>query len=80
MQEQDRVQKLVYLVSKVLQGLETWYQAIENVALAVVFTARWFRYYFQSFTVIMMTDLPICKVFQKPDKAGQMVCWEVELS
>jgi len=27
-----------------------------------------------------MTDLPICKVLQKPDVAGRMVCWAVELS
>jgi len=26
-----------------------------------------------------MTDLPICKVLQKPDVAGRMVRWEVEL-
>jgi len=39
LQDQDKVQKSVYFVSKVLQGLETRYQAIEKVALAVVFTA-----------------------------------------
>ena len=38
------------------------------------------RHYFQSFTVIVMTNLPIRKVLQKPDVAGQMVRWEVELS
>ena len=27
-----------------------------------------------------MTDQPICKVLQKPDVAGRMVCWAVELS
>jgi len=30
--------------------------------------------------VIVMTDLPIRKVLQKPDVAGQMVFWVVELS
>jgi len=29
--------------------------------------------------VTVMTDLPIRKVFQKPDIAGQMVHWAVEL-
>jgi len=56
------------------------YQAIEKAAIAVVFAARRLRYYFQSFTVIMMTDLPICKVLQKPDVVGRMVRWAVELS
>ena len=31
-----------------------------------------------NFTVILMTDLPIHKVLQKPDIAGQMVRWAVE--
>jgi len=39
----------------------------------VVFTARRLRHYFQSFIVTVMTDLPIRKVLQKPDIAGQMV-------
>jgi len=38
------------------------------------------RHYFQSFTVLVMTDLPIQKVLKKPDVAGRMVKWAVELS
>ena len=30
--------------------------------------------------MVVMTDLPIRKVFQKPDVAGRMICWAVELS
>ena len=56
------------------------YQALEKAILAVVFSARRLRLYFQSFTVIVMTDLPIRKVLQKPDVAGRMVRWAVELS
>ncbi|XP_068480843.1 uncharacterized protein [Phaseolus vulgaris] len=70
----------IYFVSKVLQGPEVRYQAIEKAALAVVFSARRLRHYFQSFTVIVMTDLIIRKVLQKPDVAGRMVRWAVELS
>ena len=63
-----------------LQGPEVRYQVLEKVALAVVFSTRRLCYYFQSFTVIVMTDLPIRKVLQKPDVAGKMVRWAVELS
>ena len=80
LQDQDKVQKPAYFVSKVLQGPETRYQVIEKVAPVVVFAAQWLRHYFQSFTVIVMTNLPIRKVLQKPDIAGQMVRWAVELS
>jgi len=79
-QEQDQIQKPIYFVSKALQGAETRYQALEKAALAVVFSARRLRHYFHSFTVAVMTNLPIQKVLQKPDVAGRMVRWAVELS
>ena len=47
--------------------------------MVVVFSTRRLRHYFQSFTVVM-TDLPIRKVLQKPDVARRMVRWAVELS
>ena len=45
-QEQDQVQKPIYFVSKVLQGPEVRYQAIEKAALTVVFSARRLHHYF----------------------------------
>ena len=72
-QDQDQVQKPIYFVSKVLQGPEVRYRALEKAELAVVFSARRLRHYFQSFTVLVMTDLPIQKVLKKPDVAGRMV-------
>jgi len=79
-QEQDQVQKPIYFVSKALQGPESRYQSLEKATLAVVFSARRLRHYFHSFTVVVMTNLPIQKVLQEPDVAGRMVCWAVELS
>jgi len=79
-QEQNQVQRPIYFVSKVLQGPEVRYQALEKAALAVVFSARRLRHYFHSFTVVVMTDLPIQKVLKKLDVAGRMVKWAVELS
>jgi len=64
----------------VLQGPEVRYQAIEKATLVVVFSVRILHHYFQIFTVIVMTNLPIRKVLQKPDMAGRMVRWVVELS
>jgi len=61
-QEQVQVQKLIYFVSKVLQGPEVRYQAIEKAAIAVVFAVRRLRHYFQSFIVVVMTNLPLRKV------------------
>ena len=73
LQEQDQVQRPIYFVSKVLQGPKVRYQALEKAVMAVVFSARRLCHYFQSFTMIVMTDPPIRKVLQKPDVAGRMV-------
>jgi len=79
-QEQDQMIRPIYFVSKVLQRPEVRYQGLEKAALAVVFSSRRLRHYFQRFTVVVMTDLPIQKVLQNPDVAGRMVRWAVELS
>ena len=47
---------------------------------SVVFSARRLRHYFHSFTILVMSDLPIQKVLKKPDVAGRMVKWAVDLS
>ena len=78
-QEQDHAQRPIYFVIKVLQGPEVRYQVNEKAALVVVIVARGLRHYFQSFTVIVTTNVPIRKVLQKPDMAGRMVRWAVEL-
>jgi len=79
-QEQDQVQRPIYFVSKALRGPELRYQSLEKAALAVVFSTRRLRHYFHSFTVVVMTNLPIQKVLQKSDVAGTMVRWAVEMS
>ena len=79
-QEQDQVQRPIYFISTALQGPELRYQSLETATLGVVFSAIRLRHYFHSFRVVVMTNLPIQKVLQKPDVAGRMVRWTVELS
>ncbi|RDY09050.1 Retrovirus-related Pol polyprotein, partial [Mucuna pruriens] len=79
-QERDGEQRPVYFVSKVLQEPETRYPRIDKVALALVTTSRRLRPYFQNFNIVVRTDLPIRQVLGKPDLAGRMVAWSVQLS
>nr|KYP52463.1 Retrovirus-related Pol polyprotein from transposon 17.6 [Cajanus cajan] len=55
------------------------YQKIEKLALAILVTARKLRHYFQSYEVIVRMDHPIRQVLQKPDLAGRMMKWSIEL-
>ncbi|CAJ2632006.1 unnamed protein product [Trifolium pratense] len=79
-QEIEGEEKPIYFVSRTLRGAETRYQRIERLSLAVVVTARKLRQYFQSHQVVVRTDYPIKNVLRKPDLAGRMVAWSVELS
>ncbi|XP_017419350.1 uncharacterized protein LOC108329586 [Vigna angularis] len=72
--------KLIYFISRTLQGVEERYSRIEKIALALLTASRRLRPYFQSHQVVVRTDHSIAKILRKPDLAGRMVCWSVELS
>ncbi|KAK3007992.1 hypothetical protein RJ639_013768 [Escallonia herrerae] len=77
--EEEGKKKHVYYISKVLQDVETRYPRIDKVALALVISARKLRPYFQSHTVVVLTDQPLGKVLQSPEASGRLVNWLVEL-
>ncbi|XP_014492129.1 uncharacterized protein LOC106754604 [Vigna radiata var. radiata] len=78
--QETPVFKLIYFVSRTLQGAEERYSQVEKVALAFL-TAAWrLRPYFQSHQVVVRTNHPVARILRKPDLAGRMVSWSIELS
>nr|XP_025640917.1 uncharacterized protein LOC112735606 [Arachis hypogaea] len=78
--ETGRKQNPVYFISRVLQPTETRYPKIEQLALALITTARRLRHYFQSHTIIVRTDQPLRQILTRPELAGRLIKWSVELS
>jgi ribonuclease HI len=70
----------VYYISKAFQGAEERYPAMEKLALALVTAARKLGPYFQSHKIIVLTNHPLRKAMNKPDAAGRLIQWAVELS
>ncbi|XP_014499228.1 uncharacterized protein LOC106760287 [Vigna radiata var. radiata] len=70
----------VYFISRVLKELETRYQQLEKIVLALVIATRRLRPYLQGNQVIVRTNYPISKILRKPDLAGRMIGWSIELS
>ncbi|KAK3020950.1 hypothetical protein RJ639_046314 [Escallonia herrerae] len=70
--EDDGLQKPIYYVSKVLQDVETRYLKIDKVALALIISARRLRPYFQSHTIVILTDQPLRKVLLSPEASGRL--------
>ncbi|GKV51507.1 hypothetical protein SLEP1_g58152 [Rubroshorea leprosula] len=80
LREQDKQQKLICYISKVLQDAERNYPIAEKATFALVYTAQKLRAYFQSHDIIVYTDLPLKKILQKPELSSWLIGWAVELS
>ncbi|GKV37469.1 hypothetical protein SLEP1_g45495 [Rubroshorea leprosula] len=80
LREENKNQKPICYVSKVLQGAEQNYPLAEKAAFALVYTARKLRAYFQSHQIVVYTDFPLRKILQKPELSGRLIGWSIELS
>lgn len=70
----------MHFTGRTLHDAETRYQLIEKVALALVYTARRLRPYFQGHPITIKIDHPNGKVLLRPYLAGRMISWSIELS
>ncbi|XP_052114155.1 uncharacterized protein LOC127745461 [Arachis duranensis] len=76
----EKGQQPIYFVSKSLQGAELRYPKLEKLALALVFSSRRLRPYFQGHTIIVRTEQPLRQILSKPELAGRLIKWAIELS
>ena len=63
-----------------MTSLETRYPDIEKLALGLITSVRKLQPYFQSHPVTVLTSQPLRQVLQKPETAGRLIKWAVELS
>jgi len=76
----EGTQHPVYFVSRTQQDPKIRYQMVGKLALSLVHAAHRLRPYFQNHSIIVKIDYPIQKILKKPDLAGRMSFWAVELS
>ncbi|KAK3003723.1 hypothetical protein RJ639_019794 [Escallonia herrerae] len=65
----------IYYVSKILQGAEQRYPDTEKLAFALLMATRKLRPYFQSHTIVVLTDKPLRQILHKLDLSGHLVPW-----
>ena len=69
------VQKLVYYVSKSLYEAKVRYLPLEKAILAVVHATRKLPYYFQSYTIVVLTQLPLRSLLWSADYTRRIAKW-----
>ncbi|XP_025636203.1 uncharacterized protein [Arachis hypogaea] len=79
-ENEKKEQKPIYFISRVLQDTEARYSRLEKLAFALLTASRRLRQYFQAHSVTVRTDQAVKQVLQKPDLAGRMLAWSIELS
>ena len=77
--EEEKIQWLVYYVSKRLLDVETRYPELEKLALTLVVASRKLRPYFHAHSIEMLTNYPLCQVLQKLETSGRLLKWAIEL-
>lgn len=77
--EEDRVQRLVYYVSRALRRAEERYSPIDGASFALPKTAQKLQPYFQAHTLVVLTNLPLKKTLQNVEASGRLLEWVVEL-
>ncbi|GKB62110.1 reverse transcriptase domain-containing protein [Tanacetum coccineum] len=79
MTKREAKQMPVYFVSRALQGQEINYTSMEKLVLALVHASKRLKRYFQAHMIIIITDQPIKQVLSRPEVAGRLQKWSIEL-
>ncbi|CAL8993565.1 unnamed protein product [Prunus brigantina] len=75
----EKAELPIFYVSKALQSAELRYPPLEQLALALVTSARRLRPHFQAHQITVLTNQPLRQVLQKPETSGRLVKWAIEL-
>ena len=70
--DDNGLQKPVYYVSKSLHETEIRYLPLEKAILAVVHATQKLPHYFQAYTVVVLTQLPLKSVLRTADYTGRI--------
>ena len=69
------VQRLVYYVSKLLDEAEVCYLPLEKAILVVIHATRKLPYYFQSHTIVVLTQLSLWSLLRIVDFTRRITKW-----
>ena len=78
-EDEGKMQRPLYYISKVLHGAEVRYLNLEKMIYALVISTQRLRPYFQAHSVSILSDQPLRAALQRPDTSGRIAKWVVKL-
>ena len=70
--EEGGLQRPVYFISRAFRGVEERYPRMEKLAFALVTATQKLKPYFQTHTIIVLTDQPLKRAMSSPEAARRM--------
>nr|GEU59800.1 hypothetical protein [Tanacetum cinerariifolium] len=77
--EREAKQMPIYFVNKALRGPERNYTSMETLVLTLLHASKRLKRYFQAHPIIVIMDQPIQQVLSRPEVAGRLHKWSIEL-
>nr|GEU47024.1 reverse transcriptase domain-containing protein [Tanacetum cinerariifolium] len=77
--KREAKQMQVCFVSRALQGPDINHTSIEKLMLALVHASKQLKRYLQAHTIIVIINKPIKQILSKPEVAGRLQKWSIEL-
>ncbi|GJY30021.1 reverse transcriptase domain-containing protein [Tanacetum coccineum] len=77
--EREAKQMPIYFVSRALRGSELNYTSMEKLVLALLHASKRLKMYFQAHPIIVIMDQPIQQILLRPEVAGMLQKWSIEL-
>jgi ribonuclease HI len=78
-EDTTKVQKPVYIVSRVLHGARERYTMQQKLLYTLLIASRKLRHYFQGHLIKVVTDWPLETILRNPNVTGRVEEWVVEL-
>ena len=77
--EENKKQRPVFYVSKILLNVETHYSAVKKMVLALVNAKKKLRHYFETHPITMIIDFSIKQILSKSDLSGRLTKRVIDL-
>ena len=77
--EENKKQRPVFYVSRILLDAKTRYSTVEKMVLALVNVKKKLNHYFETHPITVITDFPIKQILSKPDLSGRLTKWAIDL-